>query len=297
MDTEKLKALTIALEKGSITRAAEALNYTPSAISRIINSIELELGLSLIIREHNGIRATKECEELLPHIYELLHIADAIKERADKINGIDSGTIAIGNAYSAFYTPLSKIISMFHDDFPNIKVELISGYSTELLKALENHQIDFAIISKREGEHNWLPILDDEMVAWLPAANSSKDQGSFPIEEYTKEDYIETFAGSDIDNARVFKANGIRPNIKFSTRDSLATYKMVEAGLGVTMHNALGSRMFKGSVIMLPLNPPAFVEIGIATLEELSPAASTFYSFLYSYLDILKDVKKAYPIE
>lgn len=297
METEKLKALTKALERGSITRAAEELNYTPSAISRMISSLEDELNLSLIIREHNGIRATKECKELITHIYELLHITASIKEKADKINGIDSGTITIGNAYSAFYTPLSKILAMFHEDFLNIKVELISGYSTELLKALENHQIDFAIISKREGEHNWQPLLEDEMLAWLPAEHKYKDRSSFPIKEYINEDYIETFAGSDIDNARVFKANGIKPNIKFSTRDSLATYKMVEAGLGITMHNALSSRMLKGNVIMLPLDSPASVEIGIAALDTLSPAAATFYTFLDSYLDILKGVKKAYPIE
>lgn len=48
--------------------------------------------------------------------------------------------------------------------------------------------------------------------------------------------------------------------------DSLATYSMVEAGLGLAMNNALNGRAWSGGVRILPLDPPQIVEIGAATL-------------------------------
>lgn len=62
--------------------------------------------------------------------------------------------------------------------------------------------------------------------------------------------------------------------------DSLATYSMVEAGLGLAMNNALNGRAWPGGVRILPLDPPQIVEIGAATLSDLSPAARTFLDFL-----------------
>lgn len=61
--------------------------------------------------------------------------------------------------------------------------------------------------------------------------------------------------------------------------DSLATYSMVEAGLGLAMNNALNGRAWSGGVRILPLDPPQIVEIGAATLPDLSPAARTFLDF------------------
>lgn len=85
-------------------------------------------------------------------------------------------------------------------------------------------------------------------------------------------------------DARVFARCGITPNLKFSTMDSLATYSMVVAGLGLAMNNALNGRAFAGGVRILPLDPPQIVEIGAATLPDLSPAARTFLDFLEPHL-------------
>ena len=101
---------------------------------------------------------------------------------------------------------------------------------------------------------------------------------------FAKEPYIETYPDKDIDNARVFARCGITPNLKFSTMDSLATYSMVEAGLGLAMNNALNGRAWPGGVRILPLDPPQIVEIGAATLSDLSPAARTFLDFLEPHL-------------
>lgn len=284
MGLDRYRALVCAIETGSLSAAAEKLQYTPSGIGRMIAALEEENGFPLLYRERNGVCPTKECELLLPAIHELIHAGDNCAQVSAQIRGFDIGNVTVGTAYSAFYTPLAKMISAFHACCPGIQVQLCCGYSTELLSRLRMHQMDICIISERAGEHSWFPLLQDELTAWLPASHPMAKLSSFPVAAFSKEPYIETYLDKDTDNTRVFARYGIKPNQIFSTMDSLATYSMVEAGLGLSMNNAINGRAWSGDVCILPLEPPQTVEIGIATMPNLGPAARRFFSFLKSHL-------------
>lgn len=287
MELERYRALLCAVEMGSLSAAAEHLQYTPSGISRMIAAIEEENGFPLLIREHNGVHLTEEGEQLLPAIRELLRTGEHCTQLAAQIRGLEVGTVTVGTAYSAFYPMLAQITSDFHEQHPGIQVQFRSGYSSELLEQLRAHEVDCCIISKREGTHNWVPICKDEMVAWLADTHPLAALPALPIKMFAEEPYIETYPDEDIDNARVFAACGIRPNLQFSTMDSLATYYMVEAGLGISMNNAINGRAWSGEVRTLPLDPPQFVEIGMAMYSDLAPAAQTFVQFVMPYLENL----------
>lgn len=293
MDLDRYSVLLCAIETGSLSAAAEKLQYTPSGISRMIAALEEETGFPLLFREHNGVRPTGECEKMLPAIRELLHAGETCAQLSAQLRGLDTGTVTIGTAYSAFYTPLARIISDFHLHYPGIQVQLCSSYSTELLAQLNSHSVDFCIISARQGEHNWLPLLQDALTAWLPASHPMAGLPAFPVAAFSEEPYIETYLKKDIDNAHVFARCGITPNLKFSTMDSLATYSMVEAGLGVSMNNAINGHAWSGNVRILPLDPPQVVEIGIATLPDLTPAAKKLFAFIKTNLsDLLPNTKR-----
>lgn len=195
MELDRYRALVCAIETGSLSAAAERLQYTPSGISRMVAAPEAENGFSLLLRERNGVHPTNVCEKLLSSIRELLYAGESCAQLSAQLRGLDIGTVTVGTAFA-------------------------------------------------------------------------------------EEPYIETYPDKDIDNARVFARCGVTPNLKFSTMDPLATYSMVEAGLGLSMNNAINGRAWSGSVRILPLDPPQSVEIGIASLPDLSPAARAFLSFL-----------------
>ena len=54
MDTEKYQALLQAVEQGSITAAARDLGYSPSGLTRMLDSLERDLGFSLLFRKKKG---------------------------------------------------------------------------------------------------------------------------------------------------------------------------------------------------------------------------------------------------
>ncbi len=208
------------------------------------------------------------------------------------IRGLEVGTVTVGTACSAFYAPLARIIAAFHARYPGISVQLCGGYSTELMERLDERQLDLCLISRREGEYEWLPICRDPLMAWLPAGHPLAEREAVPVEAFAQEPYIETYPDKDIDNRRVFARCGVTPDLQFSTMDSLATYSMVEAGLGLSMNNAINGHSFSGSVRMLPLDPPQVVELGIAVGRELSPAAAIFKRELQAAIPLLAQAQE-----
>lgn len=280
MELERYKALLCAIDTGSLSSAAEKLGYTPSGISRMMAALEEENGFPLLIRRREGVYPTPDCERLLTAIREMIYAGETCRQLAARIRGLEIGTVTVGTAYSAYYVWLSKVISEFHLEYPEIQVQIRSGYSTRLLSMMAQRQMDLCIISKREGDYEWLPIEEDPMVAWVPENHHLSKLDAVPMKAFEIEPYIDTYPGMDVDNARLFRECKIRPNTQFSTMDSYATYSMVEAGLGISMNNRLNGQGWTGGVRILPLDPPKTMEIGIAFPQNAAPAARRFAAFV-----------------
>lgn len=285
MELERYKALLCAIDMGSLSSAAEKLGYTPSGLSRMMGALEEENGFPLLIRCREGVYPTPDCERLLPAIREMIYCGEACRQLAARIRGLETGTVTVGTAYSAYYVWLSKVISEFHLEYPKIQVQICSGYSTGLLSMMMERKLDLCIISRRDGDYEWLPIEEDPVVAWVPENHYLSQLDAVPVDVFGTEPYIDTYPGMDVDNARIFQECKVRPNTRLSTMDSYATYSMVEAGLGISMNNRLNGQDWTGGVKILPLDPPKIIEIGMACPKNAAPAAMRFADFVREYLE------------
>ena len=288
MELEKYKALLCTIEQGSLSAAAKKLGYTPSGISRMMAALESETGFTLLLRRKEGVLPSYECEQLLPAVREFVFKGEALQQRSAQIRHVEIGTITIGTAYSAYYSWLAKVTSDFHQEHPGIQIKITNGYSSELLKQVNQRTIDLAIISEREEIHQWIPLCEDSVIAMVPLQHPLAKCQSVPVQSFADEPFINTYPALDIDNARIFQKCGVHPNTQFSTMDIYATFSMVEAGLGISMNNEINSKQWAGKIQMLPLNPSQKIEIGIAAAQELSPACTAFLNFARPYLEELK---------
>ena len=66
MESARCKAFIESVERGSFRAAADALGYTPSAVSQLVAALEKELGLTLLIRSKKGVTMTSEGARLAP---------------------------------------------------------------------------------------------------------------------------------------------------------------------------------------------------------------------------------------
>ena len=81
-------------ELGSMSKAAMYCNYSQSAVSQIISSLEDDLQMTLLNRSQSGVTLTTE--QMLPYIKRLRDAADSVYEQAAKLKGLEVGHIRIG---------------------------------------------------------------------------------------------------------------------------------------------------------------------------------------------------------
>ena len=285
MDTEKCRVLLRVIELGSISAAAEDLGYTPSGISKMMAAFETELGFTLLLRSRGGVRPTRECEHMMPLFHRLADDYTLARETADSLLGIETGEIYVGTPYPVFFRPLSRLISDFCSMYPGVHVGIIEGMSSELADRVSQRQADFCIISKREGNFEFIPLTDDPFIALVSSDHPLTKKGFVTPEDLASEPFIMMHPEVDTDCSRYLEENGIVPDIRFSCSDTLAAYHMVESKLGITLENSIYTSLFSGNVTTLPLRPQYTIPIGIAIPEvtQQSPAAKRFIELSRTY--------------
>lgn len=289
MDTEKCKALLTVLDSGNLSAAAEELGYTPSGISRMMQSLEDEAGFPLLIRGRGGVVPTQECLQLLPVIRELARAGQMYSEKTAELRGVETGTVRIGCAYVYYYDWLARLIASFAKQHPGIEVEILQGYSTTLCRAVADHEADFVIASRREGSFDFIPLLRDPLVAVVPPDHPAVQKGVYAMKDFEKESFIGRSPMQGTDNDRAFSALGIQPNVRHRAVDEQACLFLVAAGLGVTLDNRIiEQELDTREVRLLPTDPAWIVEIGIAlpAKDDLSPAAAKFAAFAKAQMAI-----------
>ncbi|MGI6032185.1 MAG: LysR family transcriptional regulator [Coriobacteriales bacterium] len=281
MDTDKCAALLRVIEKGSLSAAASELGYTPSGISRLVASLEAEVGFPLLVRSKAGVAPTEECERLMPVMAELAALGRTFSEKAAALKGLESGSLRVGSAYRQLYGPLARILAEFARRYPGVRVDMVQANSTYLAGQLRRREADFCIMSKREGLERWVPLLQDRMVAVLPKDHELAQAKSYPIERFSSDSFIEIYPGEESDNSRTLAKAGVNVEPRFSVFDTHAAFALVEAGLGVTMMNEIYAEATDADIVWVPVRPNTVIELGVGlpAAELSSPALDVFENF------------------
>lgn len=171
---------------GGITKAANNLFITPSALSKFVLGKEEELKVKLFHRVGKKFVLTQVGEYYIEKCKEIEKIHEEIDVQMERFSDMNQGTIRIGVQSSFMDTFLKSIIPEFHEMFPNIKFILREQMVDELIKMLENHQIDMvvAIIDKRESAFEYKKLYDCAFVLAVnqhhPLVKKAKNKKGFP---------------------------------------------------------------------------------------------------------------------
>ncbi len=282
METSRYKAFAAAAETGSLSRAAETLNYSPSGVSQLISALETDLGITLLNRTSRGVSLSAAGETLLPAIRALLQQEERVFQLSSDLNGLMTGELNIASYSSVSFRWLPKVIKAFQQDYPNIKLHLMEGISQEVLRWLGESKADIGFLSSvRDCCYEWIPLIDDPMIAVLPKEHPYADAEAYPLSECENERFIMPALGKDSDVVDLFHRFHLNPTIIYSTLESFSAFAMIENGIGMTITNRLITEGFQADVVKLPLDPPQHIHFGIMipNKDALSPAARKFVAY------------------
>jgi len=146
LDTGTLRSLLAVIDSGGVTRAANRLHLTQSAVSMQIKRLEDALDLKLLDRNGRGVTATAEGEQLATYARQIVALNDAAIERM--VAPHFEGEVSLGLPVDLIYPHAPKVLRRFDNDFPRVHVRFVSSYTTSLLADFRAGKLDVIVTTE-----------------------------------------------------------------------------------------------------------------------------------------------------
>ena len=281
MESKKLEALLMAVDLGSFTKAAEVLGYTQSGLTHMMNSLEKEVGFTLLERGRSGVRLTEEGERIAPAVREFLQANARLDSVIEQVASSRTEIIRVSAYASIAMHWLPGIIQRFREECPDVDVDIRMADHVDVpYELLAQGKMDAILVSPQdEGQYEWVHLADDPMFAVLPKDFDTQGMTAFPLAAFEARDFIMPSQGFDKDIMRIFNRIGVNPHILPTWVDDPTVISMVSHGLGVSMMTELTVRGRTDGVKLLPVEPASSRELGLA-VRSLDAASDGLRHFI-----------------
>ena len=281
MESKKLEALLMAVDLGSFTKAAEVLGYTQSGLTHMMNSLEKEVGFTLLERGRSGVRLTEEGERIAPAVREFLQANARLDSVIEQVASSRTEIIRVSAYASIAMHWLPGIIQRFREECPDVDVDIRMADHVDVpYELLAQGKMDAILVSPQdEGQYEWVHLADDPMFAVLPKDFDTQGMTAFPLAAFEARDFIMPSQGFDKDIMRIFNRIGVKPHILPTWVDDPTVISMVSHGLGVSMMTELTVRGRTDGVKLMPVEPASSRELGLA-VRSLDAASDGLRHFI-----------------
>ncbi|MGM1047401.1 MAG: LysR family transcriptional regulator [Bacillota bacterium] len=165
METKDLKIFQAVAREGSVTKAAEVLNYVQSNVTNRIQYLEAQLKIPLFYRSNRGMTLTPAGENLLKYADKILTLMDeAVK--SSQFSEHPVGPLRVGSIETTAAIHLTPLLIDYHSRYPDVDLSLITGETHTLLQKVLKYELDGAFVYGPIEESNIesIPAFEDELV-------------------------------------------------------------------------------------------------------------------------------------
>jgi DNA-binding transcriptional LysR family regulator len=244
LDVRRMRVLREVAERGSIAAAAQALSFTPSAVSQQLATLEREAGVALVERGPRSIRLTEAGRALAEHTEGILASLEAAEADIQAIAGVRGGMLRLASFPTAYATIMPGAIESFRARHPGVELTLTEADPLISLARLKSGELDLALLY----EYDYVPLPEDDAVerviladdairVLLPRGHSEARRRAVPLDALANESWITSTARSSCHEfvSRACRASGFEPQIRFESDDHGVWQGLVAAGVGVAL--------------------------------------------------------------
>jgi DNA-binding transcriptional LysR family regulator len=145
LDLHRLRLLRELKHRGTLAAVAEALAYTPSAISQQLSVLEAEAGVPLLERAGRRVRLTPAAERLVEHTEAILERLEQARADLDASAASISGTVRVAAFHTTAHAVIPAALSALAGTHPALRVEVTEREPETSLPGLIAHEFDLAL--------------------------------------------------------------------------------------------------------------------------------------------------------
>ncbi len=294
MNLRQIRYFIAAAETESVSRAAQELGISQSAITSAIQALEYETGASLFVRHAKGVRLTHEGHQLVLHARRIMAaVADArraVSVRPEAMAG--DLNVGVTHMVSGYY--LADLLARFRRVFPQVDVRVVEDDRAYVEHMLVNGELDVGLLLVSNLQDR--QALESEVLIrspwriWLPSGHALLAQNVLTLADLAAEPLIMLALDELIETTTAYwREEGLSPNIVLRTASVEAVRSLVGMGVGLATLPDMAYRPWSLEGDRLEArelaNPIPTVDVGLAWRRgaPLRPTASQFLDMCREY--------------
>ncbi len=274
----------------SFSLAARHLYISQSAISQCISQLEKDLGTTLFIRSRRGAKLTREGSLLFQKVESAMQSITQGETLLAQLKHLSGGSlvIAAGDTITSHY--LLPYLEQFHAKYPDIRIEMLSSYSSNMLAQVKEGRAELAFVNlpTEDYELTIRPCAQIHDIFVCGAEYEAKEKCSWA--EISKHPLLllETHSNSRrfLDEQFASKRIALQPQIEVAVHDLLVRFASIHLGVACVVKEFSTDALESGTIREIKLNPPLPPRsIGCAYLKQgqLSAAARAFLELVEEF--------------
>src|SRR3954470_7750698 len=247
LDLRRLRLLRELNERGTIAAVADALQFTPSAVSQQLAILEREAGVPLLERAGRGVRLTDPALVLVDHADALLERAALAEADLAGAAGRGTGRRRLASFQSAPLPLAAPAMEALARDAPRLRCELVEAEPEDALPALALGDLDLVLADEWQHGPRRLAaalerheLFEDPVHVALPALHpaAGRHRDAVPLAELADAIWVTGHAGMGWDEMTVRTCRehgGFDPDVRHRTNDANVSLALVARGLAVAL--------------------------------------------------------------
>jgi DNA-binding transcriptional LysR family regulator len=309
LNLTRLRVLQEVVNRGSFSGAADALQYTQSAVSQSVARLEAELGTALVVRDRGGARATPAGASLLAHAESIFAQVEAAEEDHHAVLGLRGGRLRVASFPSAGATLMPEAIAAFRRRHPQVQLSMAEGEPEEIAPRIRAGEFDLALLFAFESDDDPVlgylrggsglsvtTLLEDAMHVALPADHELAARPQLTLWDLRADDWVQTSETSSCARqvVRSCRAAGFEPHVTFESDDYETIQGLVAAGVGVALIPHLALTRVHHGIVVRSLEPASPVRTVVAATPDgpgVAPSAPAMLEILAGLAPDYADVR------
>lgn len=257
---QEMKYIYTVYQKGSFSKAAEALYMTQPALSISIQKVEAEIGMPLFNRDKKPLELTEAGKLYIEKIRQIMHLEYELSQQLGDLTSLQTGSLRVGGSHYFNSYILPPVIADFKKKWPGIDLMLTEAGSYELLNMLKEDQIDltFNCTPDSHDKLRRVPGFKDTILLAVSTrfpVNDSLGQEALTSSDIFSRHYLEqdcpavtmeAFAetpfillspGNNLysRSQALFQEAGITPPVTMQVSQLVTAYHLAQVGIGATL--------------------------------------------------------------
>ena len=261
IDIRDFEMVVAIAASGSVTRAADDLHRTQSAVSHQLRSVEERLGTALFLRVGKRMVVTAAGERVLVTARRVLEDIRATEEDVRRLGTRQAGVLRVCAQCNTGYHWLPPLLGAFRRRHPEIEVSLALDCTMRPVEALLEGKLDLAIVTQsvRHRQVRVRPLFEDEHAAIVAPDHPFAKRSFVRPEDFASERLL-LYSSSPDDSftiQTILRPAGVVPRRVSFVMLTEAILEMVKAGLGISVMQtwAIEPALRAGDVRAVPITP------------------------------------------